>query len=197
MLTLPTIVITGKTISQVALEIAISQHGVHESGGNNRGPEVDEYVRTAGLDPTRGYPWCASFMYWCFQQAARLLGIANPFPKTAKAVEIWNRVSADPNLRICLDSNPSVGAVYILDHGSKWITQLPCGRLTDDGHTGIAHLLDLHSQLLTELSGNTNDSGSREGNAVAEHAGSPEVSHKGTLIGWVQFDRAPIRRIVV
>lgn len=192
MLDLPKIDIAGKTLSQVALEIAISQVNVHESGGNNRGREVDEYVRTVGLDPTNGYPWCASFMYWCFKRAAQLLGIANPFPKTSKAVNIWNLAD-----RVCRDSNPSVGAIYILDHGPNWQTQLTDNRLTDNGHTGVARLVDAQGQLLTEISGNTNAEGSREGNAVAEHNGSPEVSHKGTLIGWLQFDRAPTRRIIV
>ncbi len=188
MIIVPRINIVGKTLSQVALEIAISQLGVCESGGNNRGPEVDEYVRTVGLDPTQGYPWCASFMYWCFKQASIQLGVVCPFPKTAKAVNIWNYADT-----VCRDSNPQIGDVYVIAHGNQWVNQLSTNRrLTDNGHTGIIRALGPE---LSEVSGNTNSAGSREGDTVAEHHGSPEASHKGVLIGYLRFDRAITRAL--
>ena len=45
---------------QLVIDIAASQIGVVEQPhGSNRGPEVDVYIRTTGLDPAAGdFPWC-------------------------------------------------------------------------------------------------------------------------------------------
>lgn len=75
------------------------------------------------------------------------------------------------------DSNPVPGAIYILDHGGGV------------GHAGIVETVD-SGNVLTEISGNTNKEGSREGNCVWRHNGQPEVSHGGTLLGYVLLDRA-------
>jgi hypothetical protein len=37
-------------------------------GGNNRGPFVKKYLQPAGLP--EGNAWCASFVSWCFREAA-------------------------------------------------------------------------------------------------------------------------------
>jgi hypothetical protein len=42
-----------------------------------------------------------------------------------------------------------------------------------------------------EISGNTYAStGGRAGNCVARHVGTPEVTHGGTLIGYLDYDAA-------
>ena len=51
-----------------ALRVLISQIGVHEEGGNNRGPWVDEYQRADRL-AGEGYPWCMSLQQWCWRTA--------------------------------------------------------------------------------------------------------------------------------
>ena len=52
-----------------------------EPRNSNRGPDVETYLRSVGLGP--GYAWCAAFVYWCAQQAAKTLGCANPLVQTA------------------------------------------------------------------------------------------------------------------
>lgn len=58
-----------------ALRIAVKQVGVKEQpAGSNRGPMVDKYQDADGLtNPNYGYPWCASFVNWCFLRADRPL----------------------------------------------------------------------------------------------------------------------------
>lgn len=169
------------SLSLTALEVAVSQLGVHEQGGNNTGPEVDQYLASVGLNP--GYAWCASFLYWCFRQAIqrRPIDLApgvdyfpppNPCPRTGSALKLWKL--SDMAWR---DSNPAPGAVYVLDHG-KGV-----------GHAGIVETAD-STGVLTEISGNTNAAGSREGNCVYRHNGPPEVSHGGVLLGFIYLDRA-------
>ena len=48
-----------------------SQIGVRETG-SNRGPEVEKYLRYAGL--SKGNPWCAAFVCWVLGEA----GVINP-----------------------------------------------------------------------------------------------------------------------
>jgi CHAP domain len=202
------------TLSETAVEIALSQIGVREQGANNEGPQVDVYLASVGLAP--GYPWCAAFAVWTFRQAAQQLGIVSPCPKTAKAVKLWQYADG-----ACRDSNPSVGALYVLDHGTPGdvASEWKAGRYTDDGHTGIIVFVNDTSDVATftvpdtvatlmglpagstsvsvpagnivEVSGNTNRSGSREGDSVWLHVGpSPEEIHGGMLLGYLQLDRA-------
>lgn len=168
-------------IQEAALAFAVSQLGVHEQGGNNTGPEIDKYLASVGLYP--GFAWCSAFVYYCFRQAIqqRPINLAsgvdyfpppNPCPRTGSVLKLWKL--SDMAWR---DSNPAPGAIYILDHGGGV------------GHAGIVETVD-SGNVLTEISGNTNKEGSREGNCVWRHNGQPEVSHGGTLLGYVLLDRA-------
>lgn len=54
---------------------------------SNRGPEVDAYLRRAGVRP--GLAWCCAFTYWCFDEAAQQAGRINPMFKTAGCLNHW------------------------------------------------------------------------------------------------------------
>lgn len=72
------------TIIDRVLQVAAAEVGVHEVGGNNRGPRVEEYIRACGANP--GDPWCACFTSWSLLEAG-VRGV----PPTADtwAVENW------------------------------------------------------------------------------------------------------------
>ena len=76
----------------LVIDIAASQIGVVEQPrGSNRGPEVDVYIRTTGLNPAHdSFPWCVCFLYWVFEQAAKIKRIENPLPKTAGVIALRN-----------------------------------------------------------------------------------------------------------
>jgi hypothetical protein len=61
---------SGKTdkvaTSIVRIAIAESQKGIHESGGENQGPEILKYQQTTGAV---GQAWCGSFATWVYLQA--------------------------------------------------------------------------------------------------------------------------------
>jgi hypothetical protein len=63
------------TYRELALQYALKEaaRGVHEIGTSNRGERVDQYQDADGL-AGRGYPWCMSFVQWCFKQAGQPLG---------------------------------------------------------------------------------------------------------------------------
>lgn len=123
---------------------------------SNRGPEVDEYLRRAGVSP--GLSWCCAFVYWCFDEASHGMGSPNPMVKTAGCLDHWKRASARGAKLIPAKTaveNPALvqpGMVFIMDHG---------GGL---GHTGLVEIVT--GGILTTIEGNTNASMSREGGGV-------------------------------
>jgi hypothetical protein len=123
---------------------------------SNRGPQVDAYLTRAGAKP--GESWCCAFVYWCFDEASRAMGRANPMPRTAGCLDHWERASAHGTKCIpAADAveNPALvqaGLVFIMDHGNGL------------GHTGLVE--KVAGGLLTTIEGNTDGSKTREGGGV-------------------------------
>jgi Putative peptidoglycan binding domain/CHAP domain len=158
------------------LSVAISQNGVRETPGTpNRGPQVDQYVSSVGLNPAGGYSWCQAFVYWCFDRAAARLDLPNPCIKTAGVLEHWarspvaNRIAA-----LAAADNPALvrpGAVFIIDHGSG------------KGHAGL--VTRVVSGEIDTIEGNTNEAGARDGDGVYEKT-RPIVSIN---VGFIDYGR--------
>jgi hypothetical protein len=142
--------------------------GVHEIGGDNRGPDVDAYLTNVNLPA--GEPWCCAFVVMGIQEGAGALGVPCTCPVTGACLHLWSRA---PNSRVLV---PQPGDIYVLQHS-----------LTT-GHVGFVETItDDGLDVATEISGNTNVTGSREGNAVWRHDGPPEISHGGKLLGYLRF----------
>jgi hypothetical protein len=163
------------------LKVAGREVGVRESGGPNRGPRVDEYLRNVGLDPTRGaYSWCASFVYFCFTRAAADLGVANPCFKTAGVLNLWRH--APEWARVLNEQGTEAsglvrpGALFIVDHGGG------------KGHTGLVESVD-HDSLHT-IEGNTDPGGSRDGDGVYRRVRQLSRIHPG----FIDYGLAPAAR---
>lgn len=129
------------------LGVAYTQLGVHEVGGKNRGPMVETYLRSVGLDPTgqnapeNGYAWCAAGACWCVRQAGKSIKVS------ASVQRLWE---LNQDLAV-LEPNPGDIAIHLNDDGT--------------GHCGIvdhADAMDIHC-----IEFNTNAAGSREGDRVA------------------------------
>ncbi len=170
-------VVTDQAPSPLLAAVLTAANGqlqlrVRETPGTpNRGPQVDQYVRSVGLDPAGGYSWCQAFVYWCFAQAAASLNVANPCVRTAGVLDHWNR--APPLTRIdeqaAFDDPRLVrpGAVFIIDHGGG------------KGHAGL--VTQVVSGAVATVEGNTNQAGSREGDGVYTHTRSIASITKGFI----------------
>ena len=142
------------------IKVAQSQIGKLEQPlGSNRGPEVDLYLRAAGINPIAGsFPWCAAFLYWCCEQAALKIGRANPAIKTAGVLDLWNKAGRPGARRILAAEaadNPGLvqpGQFFMLKTSET------------TGHTGLIEAVA--GGKLTTIEGNTNDTGAREGIGV-------------------------------
>jgi hypothetical protein len=123
------------------LGVAYTQLGVHEVGGKNRGPRVDEYIRSVELDPDDSHAWCAAFVCWCVRGAGKSI------KTSGRVARLWE---LNEDLAV-LEPKPSDIAIHLNDDGT--------------GHCGIVDsVTDTHIQC---IEGNTNAEGSREGDRVA------------------------------
>lgn len=152
---------TKSSLIDTLLDIAAEEVGEREQpAGSNRGPKVDQYIRSIGFDPTRdSYPWCMCFVYWCFVQAAQRSGTSNLVPKTGGVHDAWNKSHNNPSVTTISSAsaqrNPAQivpGMVFYINTGGS------------RGHTGIV-VANVNGRLET-IEGNTNDNGSREGIGV-------------------------------
>ncbi len=144
------------------IDVANSQVGVMEvPPGSNRGPQVDDYLRRVGVDPATASPWCAAFVYFCFDEVCKKLSppMPNPVVKTAGVMDHWRaaahvaqatRISAQE-----AQDNPSLvkpGLIFLIS--------------TAGGHGHCGLVKEVHGGNLTTIEGNTNPGGSREGIGV-------------------------------
>jgi hypothetical protein len=160
--------ISANTISEAALAVAVTQVGVRENGGQNRGAEVELYIASAGGIP--GESWCAAFIYWCFRRASNILMVANPCPRTMGAQKIFKL--ADQRFR---RTSPTRGSIFVMDHGN------------DLGHVGFVDTVYPNGTIST-VEGNTNREGSRNGDSVWRHGPwSPTDGKRGVLMGYVDL----------
>lgn len=134
-------------------QIYSSQIGVKERSNANDGPQVEQYLRYAGLP--KGNPWCAAFVCWAMGKA----GIKNPRSGWSPALfpdkkVIWSRkltVNA-PNSVPAL--KPQAGDVFgIFFPDKKRIAH--CGFVDEWNSTWVI-----------TVEGNTDNASSREGDGV-------------------------------
>jgi uncharacterized protein (TIGR02594 family) len=123
-----------------------SEIGVKETGGNNMGPRIDQYMRTVGLK--QGYPWCSGFVKFVFDSA----GIHTP-GANAMAMS-WFKKEKIIKSRTTDLKTPRKGDLFSLHYPNL-------GRI---GHVGFVETYSSNKTVTVE--GNTNDVGSREGDAV-------------------------------
>ena len=136
--------------------------------GSNWGPKVKAYLNSVGID----FPvaWCAAFTYWCFNEAAKAAGKANPCFKTGGVMMHWNKTAGKKILAADAVNNPGLvkpGQIFVMSFG---------GGL---GHTGLVEAVN--GGFITVIEGNTNDGGSREGIGVFRRSRKIASVNKGFI----------------
>lgn len=142
-------------------EEARKREGIRESGGRNRGPEIDQWVKAAG--GKEGDSWCHALVYDVHAVVAAEAGIPNPVPRTCGVHKGYERSS---KYHV---AHPVPGAVYYHDSGKG------------KGHVGID--VDLYGTHLSGTEGNTNERGEREGDRVARKTRRYDYVN----LGWVDY----------
>jgi hypothetical protein len=159
------------TLGESAVNLALSYNGVHEEGGNNRGPEVEMFLRSMGLQP--GDPWCAAFLCFCISHAAKALGVTPKFQLGSSVYKLWTR---NPSLQL---SAPEANSVFLINHGLSKSGQ----RI---GHTGFVITPTDEYDLMTTMEGNTDSAGSRSGGQCMRR--TRNIADFTNGYGWLRIE---------
>lgn len=140
------------------LDIAASQVGTREEGGNNEGAKIKEYQKATWLKPGP-WPWCAAFVCWCIREwlvktpgAQELVGIKDGettiwLPMTAGALD-FTKWAEKHNLYVTDEKEPAKAG---------WLV------VFDFSHIGIVAADQLPGKDYIEtIEGNTNGKGERD-----------------------------------
>jgi hypothetical protein len=121
------------SLGGTALEIAKSEIGHGEEGGNNRGPDVERYRAGKGGSGS----WCAAFISWCLEQACKQLAREMPIARSHGAKQLWRRAAKAgaavktprPGDLVCWHRGPvggwqgHIGIVSRVDGGTFWAVE--------------------------------------------------------------------------
>ena len=166
-------------IAKRAAADALANVGVTEQGGNNKGKYVEVYLDAVNLDP--GDPWCAAFVRYRFEQAAKALGLPLPasFPDSGYCPDyrawgvgrgFWIPISSEAG------RSPQVGDLALFYFASK-------NRVA---HIGI--VIEVHPWGVWTVEGNTGpeagDGVNRDGDGVYKKR--RDWSELGTMGGFVR-----------
>lgn len=161
---------TLRELQDKALRIAVGEVGTTETAPN-RGPRIERYLHAVGLPP--GLPWCCAFVVFCYDQAARALGLEMPLPRTGKVARLWRKCKGHWK-----HDKPTPGAIYChANDPADW---------DGPGHCGIVIRPEENGRIVG-VEGNTDDGGSREGDSV-------QIKHRKPAyvnLGFVDVTRLP------
>lgn len=130
-------------LRELLVAIAMTQLGARETA-RNRGPEIDEYVRTTGLDPAGQHAWCAAYVVWCLEQLRRMTGIRRTWTRSARVVDHMRHAVVHG-----LVSAPTTGALAMRDKPT---------------HMGI--IVSVGSEAIYTCEGNTGGGSDTDGDRV-------------------------------
>lgn len=100
-------------LATAALAVAITQLGLAEDG-HNGGPNVAKWIAPAQCPQN----YCAGFAGWCYQEAARQLGVALPFQRSLGAKRLGANVAA-VGRRFTDPTEAKPGDLMIFDRGAQ------------------------------------------------------------------------------
>ncbi|KLT64152.1 peptidoglycan-binding protein [Pedobacter sp. BMA] len=136
------------------MQIAQAQLRVREATGNNDGIAVENYLHYTGH--VKGDPWCAAFVSWVYGQSGY------KFPSTA-----WSPALFPASRRV---DNPQPADVFGIYFSS----------LKRIAHCGLVK--SQRGSWLITIEGNTNMTGSREGDGVYT-----KYRHKRTIMYYADW----------
>lgn len=150
---------SGPIARRAAVE-ALANVGVTEQGGNNSGKFVEVYLDSVGLDA--GNPWCAAFVRFRFEDAAKDLGVKLPssFPDSGYCPDYsaWGR---SRGLWMPVSSDESRDDVQPGDLALFWFA-------SKKRHAHIGIVVEVHTWGVWTVEGNTSDDSgvNRDGDGV-------------------------------
>jgi hypothetical protein len=143
----------GAAVMRLALEGARARIGIHEVGGNNRGPEVEAMIARQGGKP--GDPWCMVFVQDCYKDGFAHFSAHHSVPRSIHVGHFARACLAA--VPLACSKTPTVGAIAL---------HYPAG-FDGPGHCGIVESVQtamVGGSLIGTIEGNTNGAGARDSN---------------------------------
>jgi hypothetical protein len=136
------------------IALAKKELAVRELRGKNEGPRVEVYLRYVGLG--KGHAWCAAFVSWLHGQA----GFAQPRSG-------WSPALFPGSKQLKVAKPGAVLGIYV-------------PALKRIAHVGL--VIGIQQDWVQSIEGNTNPSGSREGDGVYSR-----LRHRRTISKYAYF----------
>lgn len=157
-------------LNEEVLKVAQSQIGVYEQGGNNKGPEIVNYLKEVGLE--EGNPWCAAFVIWCIHQVELKSKKTSKVFKSGHVLTMWR--NSPESIKHHL---PKKGYISIWQYGDS-----------ERGHCGVVESVDDFGVEMKTIEGNSK-AGSplivREGDCVDRHDRTLNHNDNFKLLGFL------------
>jgi hypothetical protein len=151
--------------------------------GKNAGPDVEKYQKSVGL--SKGSPWCAAFVSWCYITSKGL----TKAPKWCSGSAVSLYQVARSQKAVCVTpvdadfkSKVKPGMIWSRAQDPQAAAAARKGAWCQ-GHTGVVVKVD--SIGFHTIEGNTNAAGSREGDGVYEKLHKwADAEIIGKTVGW-------------
>lgn len=149
------------SIAERLLQAAMTQEGVRESEGKNRGPGIRKFwgATSYGFEAyDNREPYCAAFVCWAVQQGIGDTIVPFKRPDSAKAYDLdaWAAANGKKGIKTGISpASAKPGDLFTLATAS---------------HCGI--IVAVKGGMLHTIEGNTDGSGSREGDGVYQRTRS-------------------------
>lgn len=148
-------------IAALAFAAAEADDKVRETGGNNFGPRIKWYLDNLEPPLPQGTAWCAAFIQWVWDRAAKLLGVPNPL----------NTVKHEALVQSYYDhlKDDVLGGAVNPEPGDLVLFKFPRdGKLSETwNHIGQVAQVGPGTSFIS-IEGNTGDVNQRDGDGVYE-----------------------------
>lgn len=144
--------------------------GVHEVGGNNRGPEVERFQKAVD-GRAEAEAWCAAFVQFCMKEVATRLAATQTAFSSEHCLTIWARTA-----KIHCNASPKAGYLVIWKYDG-----------TSNGHIGIVSRV-IDEFTIETIEGNTSPEDKtvvREGDGVYRKLRSTKRVGTMKLVGYI------------
>lgn len=157
-----------KVIADILVEVANDTVGARESGGNNRGKEIEKFQKFVdGI--ASGEPWCMGWMQWVVGQVCEFYDIPHTLFKSEHCLTVWTRTPEKYRR-----TEPKRG--YAVIFRSKGLS----------GHVALCTSENVFAAFGT-IEGNTNKQGSREGDGVYRKIRHVDENGALRIVGYIDL----------
>lgn len=167
----------GDFVNKEVIKVAKSYSYVREKTNNNDAPEIDVFLKYARA--SKGDPWCAAFVTFCYKEAYEKYNRKSPVPRYASVSAITEYATKHPfEFKVISTKainwnvdHPIIGDMVSWKHGSSVFTGFGY-----KGHFGLDENYDEARNVYT-IEGNTkagaggDQSGTVKGNMKYGHEG--------------------------